>query len=53
MSDQTPSVPPCAKCGARRRRVAFMPHPERPGMRLDLYRCESCGERTEVIVPAT
>jgi hypothetical protein len=42
---------PCDKCGGILKRFGFMPHPIDPTERLDLYRCEQCGERYEVVVP--
>jgi hypothetical protein len=42
---------PCDKCGGVLKRIGFMSHPTDPTERLDLYRCEQCGERYEVVVP--
>jgi len=52
----TPRVPPgtpivpCSECGGRRRITGFLPTTECTECRVDLYRCESCGERSEVAV---
>jgi hypothetical protein len=43
-------VPPCEKCGSQRKRVGFVPHRDNAAWRLDLYRCEQCGDRTRATV---
>ena len=40
----------CSQCGSRRRIVGFFPSNECTECRIDLYRCECCGERSEVAV---
>jgi|1185.fasta_scaffold1462461_1 hypothetical protein len=43
-------VPPCAKCGARRRGVGVVPHLKHQGIKVRIYRCVSCDERSEEMV---
>ena len=43
-------IAPCSQCGDRRRIVGFVPSNECTECRIDLYRCECCGERSEVTV---
>ena len=37
-------------CGSRRRKTGFLPSKECSECRIILYRCERCGERSEVTV---
>ena len=46
MSDRTSPVSPCVKCGQRRKRIGFLPHTD-PKLRIDLYVCEGCLDRSE------
>ena len=43
-------IAPCSQCGGRRRITGFLPDIECAECRIGLYRCESCGERSEVAV---
>ena len=43
-------IAPCSRCNSRRRIVGFVPSNECTECRIDLYRCECCGERSEVTV---
>ena len=49
-NDSTKAVPPCPKCGYRRGRIGVVPHEQYANIRIDLYRCVSCGERSEEAV---
>jgi hypothetical protein len=42
----------CSKCAGRRRRIGFVPVEQEPHLRIDLYRCTSCGEKSEEVVLA-
>jgi Zn finger protein HypA/HybF involved in hydrogenase expression len=44
------TVPRCAKCGGRRRRIGVVPHEEYANLRIDLYRCATCEDRSQEIV---
>ena len=43
-------IAPCSQCGGRRRITGFLPDIECAECRIGLYRCEPCGERSEVAV---
>jgi hypothetical protein len=51
LSTRTP-LAPCQKCGARRALRGFLPHERCANMRIDFYRCVSCGQSSEEIMPA-
>jgi hypothetical protein len=42
--------PPCSECGGLRRRVGVVPDIECRYCRIDFYRCEFCGRRSETTV---
>jgi len=48
----TPSTPPCPKCGGRQKLIGFMPHEHDPKFRVELYRCQSCGQKSNRTVRA-
>jgi hypothetical protein len=43
----------CPQCGGRRKRIGFLPHDQNPGVRIDLYRCGSCDEKSDETVFAS
>jgi hypothetical protein len=42
--------PSCPNCGGLRRRVGFVPDADCAECRVDRYRCELCGQRSETTV---
>jgi DNA-directed RNA polymerase subunit RPC12/RpoP len=44
------AIAPCPKCGGRRTRIGVVPDERYSNIRIDLYRCGSCGERSEEAV---